>query len=67
MEDPSFGNRMTLYWYAMEFIMTALSTVGYGEHSYGAPLEYLFVMALEFCSIGLVAVSVIIVSTAIRI
>ena len=51
----------------MEFITQAVSTVGYGDQSYGSSYEYLFVMALEFCSIGFVALSVIIVSTWVRI
>ena len=67
MDNPSFRNRMALYWYSMEYVMQTISSVGYGEHSYDSPIEYLFVIALEFCSIGFVAVSVIIVSTAIRI
>ena len=49
--------------YALLYIMTALSTVGYGNHSYSTQLEYYFVMCLEMVSTLVQAVTIYIFST----
>ena len=56
---------MALYIYALLFIMTALTTVGYGNHSYNTQLEYYFVMCLEMVSTLVQAVTIYIFSTVV--
>ena len=56
-----------LYIYAILYIMTALTTVGYGNHSYGTRLEYLFVIVLEMASTGVQAFSIYIFGTILNI
>ena len=53
----------SLYIYAILYIMTALTTVGYGNHSYGTQSEYFFVIWLEMMSTGVQAGTIYIFAT----
>ena len=64
MDDQSSRKQGELYVYALLFILTAITTVGYGNHSYGTRKEYLFVIVLEGGSILITALVVILVATS---
>ena len=48
-----------MYIYAMIFIMQTLTSVGYGNTSYGTQLEWCYVIFLEMVSVGLTALAMI--------
>ena len=51
--DQYYDNEITwssIYLFALEFVTTALTTVGFGSHSYQTNTEYIFVCVLEMMS-----------------
>ena len=54
--DSSFAS---MYIYAMVFIMQTLTSVGYGNTSYGTQIEWIYVIFLETVSVGLTALAMI--------
>ena len=52
----------SLYLYALYWVATVFTTVGYGSHTYGTSLEYGFACLLEALSIIVGAYLVVIVS-----
>ena len=50
VSDPENTKIYPLYIYSVLYVMTAITTVGYGNHSYQTQLEYYFAIILEILS-----------------
>ena len=47
-EDWRFYSASEIYWFALYWIFTVFTTVGYGDYAGGNNQEYLFTIMLEF-------------------
>ena len=65
VSDPDNTKIYPLYIYSVLYVMTALTTVGYGNHSYQTQLEYYFAIILEIMSTWIQAVIIYIFAGAI--
>ena len=67
MEDHNGITILSVYFHSAVFVLTALTSVGYGTISYNTTYEYIFVMFLEAMSIGIVAINLAVIAVIINI
>ena len=61
------GNLMALYIYALYFVLTVMTTVGYGHATYGHEDELIYVIVLEAISAVTQAYSIVLIQTSLNV
>ena len=66
MDSTTDISLLDMYFYAVVFILTAITSVGYGANM-TTPLEYMFVIVLEMLSVAVVALFISVIDVYMQI
>ena len=56
MDKSTPVDLLDMYWFSVIFVLTCVTSVGYGTNVYQTQFEYLFVIALEVLSFAVLAI-----------